>query len=779
VLIVDDDPVQLRLSAMQLELAGFKVSCCSNARTAIEMAHADRPDVIMSDVLMDDADGFALCRMVRLDEGLKTTPVVLVSAHFHDRDDRELALQVGAQALVGRTTDHSSEIEALRASVGSQPLAVEAVAEMPPLYSVRMARQLSRMLKKSQSAEARYRALIDHANDAIAVLGDNGEMLEVNRRMTEMLGLPAAQLIGRSLHDFVVPEARDGAVDEACAHPIRRADGTIVYISFSAAPVELEGRTTILSIGRDETVRVEHVRALRRTDQTYRSLVENLPDAVWTARPDGTLLFLSSNISKIIGLSAQEVTAESVEARFERIVPEDREHVRAGFKALLTHDTLFDVEYRMERPTGELVWVRNRATTSRVDGRVDQIVGVLSDISARRRLEDQLRQAQKMEAVGQLTGGIAHDFNNMLAVVLANCHFLVDDLPEADLRRADALEILRSAERAAALTKQLLALSRRQVLEPTTLNLNTVIDSLKAMLGRLIGEDISLTITSTPGLGSIRADAGQVEQVIMNLVVNARDAMPMGGTVSIATSNGSIEAATAEASQLQLPAGRYVLITVSDSGSGMDEATQRHMFEPFFTTKEKGKGTGLGLSTSYGIIRQSGGAIRVASEVGRGSVFTVYLPRVDADDQPKARRPAEAKTFAGAESILVIEDDAPVRNAVQRMLSSYGYQVMVAENAEQAVQLAKNASKPISLVLSDVIMPGPSGPHAVEAIQTDNPLIKVLYMSGHTDHAALRDVTLSGQAEFIQKPFSPQMLAKRVRATLDVKRPASASSAVS
>jgi PAS domain S-box-containing protein len=385
------------------------------------------------------------------------------------------------------------------------------------------------------------------------------------------------------------------------------------------------------------------------------------------------------------------------------------------------------------------------------------------DASERARIEAQLRQAQKMEAVARLTGGIAHDFNNILAAILAHSHFLLDDLSPDDPRRADADEVRAAAERGAALTRQLLAFSRSQVLEPTIVDLNVVVGGLEKMLRRLIGEDIELRIVRAPGLGAVRADSGQIEQVIMNLVVNSRDAMPLGGTLTIETANVDLDAALTD-DYTTIEPGRWVMVAVRDTGTGMDADTLRRVFDPFFTTKEKGRGTGLGLSVSYGIVQQSGGTIGVTSRPGQGATFRVYLPRVaDGEVHAVTTRPVKAAA-RGSETVLVVEDDDRVRAVVKRMLIDHGYRVLLARNADEALGVCASHAGPIELMLSDVVMPGKTGVELVSDVRATRPEMRCLLMTGYSDHAVMR--TADPEIAFIQKPFGPDALARKVREVL-------------
>jgi two-component system cell cycle sensor histidine kinase/response regulator CckA len=383
-----------------------------------------------------------------------------------------------------------------------------------------------------------------------------------------------------------------------------------------------------------------------------------------------------------------------------------------------------------------------------------------------KRLEDHLRQSQKMEAIGQLAGGIAHDFNNLLTAILGYSQILLDRLSEDDPTRFEISEIEAAAKRAARLTRQLLALSRKQVLQPEVLELNAMVGKLQNMLRRLIREDIALSTHLCPELGRIKADPGQLEQIIVNLVVNARDAMPTGGNLTIGTANVDLDQLYADAHPEVRP-GRYVALTVSDSGMGMDTATQVRIFEPFFTTKEEGKGTGLGLSTVFGIVKQSNGHITVDSQPGKGTTIKVYLPITNERLEIAETQSAVLESRIASETVLLVEDEAPVRRLVSRILQACGYRVVEAQDGEEAWRQYQHRNGPIHLMLTDVVMPVTSGPDLARGITALDPQIKVLYMSGYTDSAIMRNGVLDPGVAYIQKPFTPGDLARKVREVLD------------
>ncbi len=419
--------------------------------------------------------------------------------------------------------------------------------------------------------------------------------------------------------------------------------------------------------------------------------------------------------------------------------------------------------WRHRTKSGRIIEVEIAVHEIRYTGETVQLA-VIMDITGRRQLEDQLRQAQKMEAVGMLAGGVAHDFNNLLTIITGYSQLILNNLRPNDPNRHSAEQIMKAGERAAALTKQLLAFSRRQVLQPKVIDLNKLVSGLNTMLQRLIGEDIDLRLVLHPELGTVSADPGQIEQVIMNLVVNARDAMPKGGVLTIETNHVHLDEHYANR-HIAVKAGAYVLLAVSDNGGGMDSATQARLFEPFFTTKTAGRGTGLGLSTVFGIVKQSGGSVDVYSEVGKGTTVKVYLPRVD---QPAVHEPEGHvnPVERGSETILVVEDDEMVRTLVRETLEREGYKLLEAPGPLEARSVSDHFHGPIQLMITDVVMPKVSGRELAAQLSPVRPDMKILYMSGYTDNAILASGILQKEVAFLQKPFTPGALTQKVREVL-------------
>jgi len=398
-------------------------------------------------------------------------------------------------------------------------------------------------------------------------------------------------------------------------------------------------------------------------------------------------------------------------------------------------------------------------------GQPVEIEGIGRNTTRRRRLEAQLRQAQKMEAVGRLAGGVAHDFNNLLTVISGFGQLVLGRLDRTDPKSQHMAEILKASDRAAALTQQLLAFSRQQVLQPQVLDLNVTMANTASLLRRTLGEDIELSIIPGHGLGRVKADSGEIDRAIMNLAVNARDAMPHGGTLTIRTDNVTLDESYARL-HYSVPPGEYVQLSVTDTGCGMDAETQRHLFEPFFTTKDPGKGTGLGLATVHGIVRQSGGHITVYSEVGHGTCFKIYFPRVDEVTKPSPEPGVLEEHRGGTETILLVEDEAMVRDLAQEVLKESGYKVIAVDRPDEALKISDQSQGPIDLILTDVVMPGMSGPELVERIKPKRPDIKVLYVSGYAADALVRHGLPHSKTAFLQKPFSPAALTRKVREVL-------------
>jgi two-component system, cell cycle sensor histidine kinase and response regulator CckA len=561
----------------------------------------------------------------------------------------------------------------------------------------------------------------------------------LSRQYRSMAALP---LIGdgRPIGVFNIYAADTGVFDD---QEVRLLDDVANDISFA-----LEG------------VRRDFER--QQAEERFRLVVENIREVFWITNASGGLEFLSPAYETIWGRPPQPIY-ERRESWLDTVHPDDRSRMEESMRTQLDTGATDDT-YRIVRPDGTVRWIRSRSFPVRDrTGRLERIVGTSADVTEQRQLEEQFLQAQKMESIGRLAGGIAHDFNNLLTVINGTAELAALDLPRDSALRTDLLQIRQSGERAAALTRQLLALSRQQILRPLIINLTTVVRGMQSMLRRLISEHVELAFRLDDRLGQVKADPGQIEQVILNLTVNAQDAMPDGGTLTVETGRVYLDTGDA-ANHLATRTGPYAMLAVSDTGIGMDEATRQRIFEPFFTTKEIGKGTGLGLSTVYGIVQQSGGGLFVYSEPGRGTTFKVYFPLVD--EVPDVPIAFDGDDQSGTETILLVEDEPALRALTRRVLSSAGYTVLDAGTGDGALAVLAAYDGPVHLMLTDVVMPGMNGRDLAVRVTAMRPDIKVLYASGYTDDAIFRHGVLDDGSHFISKPYAPAELRRKVRAVL-------------
>ncbi len=638
-----------------------------------------------------------------------------------------------------------------------------------------------------RASEERFRAMFDSAGVGIVLLGRDGRALGANPALCDMLGCAAEVLQDRNLIEFAHSEDRDthqtlfqelvqgkrGQYKSETRY--HRDDGALMWGNLTVSALPGTNGKPQFAIGMVEDItarkRLEQQlqeaqrQALQREKSERRRAekeAEKLshfprmnPNPVVEITEDGRLTYLNE--------AAQGIVRDAGSADSTAILPSGiREIVE---KCLLSGEKLAGVEAELGGRT--LTWSFYPIVPDGI------VYGYGFDITERLELEAQLRSVQRLEAAGRLAGGVAHDFNNIVMTITGLCEMLVDDLAEGDPMREDLKEIDKAADRAAALTRQLLAFSRKQMLQPMLLNLNDVTAEMQKMLRRLIGEDIELELNLDPDLGSVEADPGQIEQVIMNLAVNARDAMPRGGRFAISTANIDLREDRPESARLLKP-GRYTLLTVSDTGMGMDEETKSRIFEPFFTTKEAGKGTGLGLATVYGIVRQSDGHIAVETSPGAGATFKIYLPRAEETAEQDRNPVVEGGLDQGSETILIVEDEDGVRSLARRILRKHGYRVLDARHGGEALLLCERHDGEIDLMLTDVVMPQMSGRELAERLAPLRPDMRVLFMTGYTDDAIIHHGVLDSDIDIIQKPFRPEALLRKIREVLKAEKLAAA-----
>jgi two-component system, cell cycle sensor histidine kinase and response regulator CckA len=612
------------------------------------------------------------------------------------------------------------------------------------------------------------------------------DVTPVYARLWQYLGLVFVVLLGSSLLALVLTTLLQKVVSQPILDLARTATRLTIHKDYSVrAPkggrdeigVLIDGFNAMLAMVEEhETERQrahdvleqrveERTKALRESERRFRDMLQNLKLLAVILDSQGNVTFCNEHLLQLTGWPSADVLGQDFFGRF--VVPERRPSARGEFLEkvrrgeLSLHEESEIVTRDAERRLVSWTHTVLRDAVGRVIGTAS--IGI--DMTEEKRLEERLRQSQKLEAVGRLAGGVAHDFNNLLTIILGYSDLVLLATREATVRE-HAGEVKKASERAAALTKQLLAFSRRQVLQPSVLDLNAVVADTDKMLRRLIGEDIELLSVGPVDLGRVKADRGQIEQVLVNLVVNARDAMPEGGSLTIETENVHLDEAYAHAHGVSQP-GPYVRLSVTDNGHGMDAATQARIFEPFFTTKKEGKGTGLGLATVYGIVKQSGGYIWVYSEPGRGTTFRIYLPRAAEDATVVRPAPPPATTnLRGTETILVVEDDESLRRMAAEALQLFGFRVLQAPSAEDALTVIEQ-SNGIDLLLTDIVMPHMSGRELARQLATRRPDLKIIFMSGYAEQAAVRQGLIDPHQAFISKPFTPEALVRKLRSVLD------------
>jgi PAS domain S-box-containing protein len=632
----------------------------------------------------------------------------------------------------------------------------------------RLEAQQQYAVERQRESQQAYQLIAENTSELITLIDGQGHIIYASPSYLPTLGYHPEEVQRINMNVYVHPDDLAGTraefrqlFERGRAQSIlryRHADSSWRWIEISGTHVVQQDRVFALIVGRDVTARKQMEDELREREYSYRTLLEQASDGIFVTNAQGDYITVNPRACEMLGYSESELLQMNVRD----VLPPGEtsraplriDEIRAGHTVV--HERQFLRKDGSRFPVEISAKVLN-------DGRMQ---GIVRDITERKRLESQLLQAQKMEGIGQLAGGIAHDFNNLLTVISGYADFVREALPPDDPTLADIDEIRKAAQRASSLTQQLLAFARKQVIEPYVINLNTLILNMEKLLRRLIGEDVDLVALPAPDLGQVRVDPGQIEQVIMNLAVNARDAMPDGGQLTIETANVVLDANYARRHISVVP-GEYVLIAVSDTGSGMDEATQQHIFEPFFTTKAPGHGTGLGLATCYGIVKQHGGNIWLYSELGQGTTFKIYLPRVDEPPVDVFHR-NERRWHGGSETVLIVEDEVAVRTLAVRALREHGYQVIEASNGSEALQLVRaQQTATIDLLLTDVVMPQMGGKALVAQLTEIYPQLKVLFVSGYAASAIVQHGQLEPNTMFLQKPFSPTSIVRKVREVLD------------
>jgi PAS domain S-box-containing protein len=621
-----------------------------------------------------------------------------------------------------------------------------------------------------RASEAEMKALFRSMTDVIIVFDRDGRHLKIAPTKTRQLYRPVAERLGKTIREIFPVDKADlflVQIQQALlTQHTQRVEysldmhGELRWYDASVSPMTDD---TVVWVARDITERKKALAQQQKSEERYRDLVENAHDIIYSHDLAGNYTSMNKAGGKITGYTIEEALKLNIT---ETVAPGYLPKIQESMQRKLSGESVTAYEIEIVAKDGRHIPVEVNTKYVYEDGVAVGIQGIARDVTERRQLEEQLRQSQKMEAIGQLAGGVAHDFNNLLTAINGYTGLALRKIDERSLIKPYLEEVQKAGERAANLTRQLLAFGRKQILQPVSLDLNNIVSDMNKMLRRLIGEDIMLTAKLADGLRTIKADPGQVEQVLVNLVVNARDAMPYGGHLTIETVNVELGIDYAK-THLGVNPGNYVMLAVSDTGTGMSEEVRGRIFEPFFTTKDKDKGTGLGLSTVYGIVQQSGGSIWVYSEPDQGTSFKVYLPEGDSVIESHERRAVEEEVARGSETVLLVEDEDVVRGLAAHILEDAGYRVIKARGGDEAIEFCSQETEPIDLLLTDVVMPEKSGKEVADRVTSMRPRLKVLFMSGYTDEAIVNHGVLDSGIEFIQKPFTPLALSKKVREVLD------------
>jgi two-component system, cell cycle sensor histidine kinase and response regulator CckA len=760
ILILEDVPMDAELVEYELERASvpFVARRVDSRDAFLQELEEFRPDLILSDYTLPRFDGMTALSLAR--ERVPSIPFLIVTGSVNE--------ETAVGCMKAGATDYL-----LKSNLARIGPAIEAALERERSHAEKI--QAESALAAS---ERRFRSLVQNSSDLVTIVAPDGTILYASDSAERIVGHPPSSLVGTSLLGYLEPsdvEPVRGLLQNANGKPsvtgpiefsLRRPDGSPVWLE--AVGTNLLNDATIRGIvlnARDVSERKRADRALRESEERYRDLFDNASDLVCMTAPDGALLYVNKAWQQGTGYYEDEIGRMQL---LDIVHPDSREHCTAVLHQVLQGERLDHVELIFVPKAGTAITVEGNLSCTFKDGLPSVVRGIYRDVTERKRVEEHLRRAERMQAAGKLAGGVAHEVNNMMTGVIGFSEFLLRSLDPADPRRADVEEVIKAGSRAADVTRQLLAFTRQQFLRPQIVEINAVVTEMEKMLRRSLGEDKQLELRLSPDAGQMRADRGQLEQVLINLVLNARDAVTGHGRVTVETASAVWDSAYAQRHEgVEIPLGRYVMLAVSDTGCGMEPDVQARIFEPFFTTKPIGQGTGLGLSTVYGIVKQSGGFVWVYSEPGQGSVFKVYLPEARASRMTEAPPEPTPVPRGGSETILVIEDEEIVRHLASRGLRDHGYTVIDAKNGAEAFQYIQEHPGTVDLVLSDVVMPEMGGRELAQSLALSDPDLPILFMSGYTGDDVVQRGLLDPGAPFQQKPFTPAALALKVRSLLD------------
>jgi two-component system, cell cycle sensor histidine kinase and response regulator CckA len=790
ILIVDDEADNRRLLEVMLGPDGYLVLTAASGDEALAMIAQQEPDLVLLDIMMPGMNGYEVAKQIKDNVATKPIPIIMITV-LEDRDALMLGLAAGVDDFLTKPVNRGELLLRVR-----NLLRLKAYGDYYDKYSHMLEGEVDSRSADLVESERLYRSTFDAAPVGIVHVGLDGGCLRVNQHLCDLLGYTRDELRSIALQDLF--HAEDASEKIEALHQMvsqtvdrhvveerryRRKDGTFLWTrANTSVHRDSSGQAQhLISVIEDISDRRaleaqirQSVVSLTASEQRYRTLVESANDAIAVLTPEGVVREVNQRWVAIVGLPRRQLVGRNVRD----FAPSGKEDETAQmFDQTIASNATRSTPLEIATSDGSTVLMEFSSTAIDVAGeRLVLMIG--RDVTEQRQLEKQLRQAQKLEVLGQLAGGVAHDFNNLLTVVLGSSEVLLLELAADDPSRIEVLEIKKAGERATGLTQQLLAFSRKQVLQPSLLDFNELLSGMEPLLRRLIATHVDLVVRLGPTAGTIKIDPTQLEQLVVNLVVNAADAMPRGGKLTIETSHLRLDESYRKR-HLPVAPGDYIMLAVSDTGVGMDEATSQRIFEPFFTTKEVGKGTGLGLATVYGIVKQSGGDIWVYSEPGHGTVFKIYLPQVAAAASAAIKvSAASEESRGGSETILLVEDDEAVRRLARLSLERSGYSVVDSANPKEALRAANQFGGQIDLLLSDVVMPESEGLPLFQRLAEIRPSLRVLYMSGYADEAVIRHGIVVEGTPFLQKPFTPFALSAKVRAVLDGPWPTAATVAL-
>ena len=792
VLIADDEQKNLILLEDFFTGLGHEVMAAENGKIALEMARSNPPEIIISDILMPVMDGFKLCQEWNKDSRLKDIPFIFFTATYTSEDDEKFALGLGAARFIVKPFPMKKLIEIVNEIIKNRregklvlPEHTEITDETAVIkeHFVRMSRKLEDKLVQLEQArqviyesEEKFRAIAHNAIDAIILIDNEGCISYWNPAAETIFGYKRNEAIGKQFHQLLAPNrfhdtirkgftrfkvtGKGAFIGKSIELEAIRKGGTEFPMELSLSALIVKGKRNALGIVRD-------ISARQKADEKMRKLshaVEQSASAVIITDSERVIEYVNPMFTQMSGYSADEVVGKKPDVfrsgeLSSGVFSEIWETITAGKE--------WRGEFHNKKRTGELYWVSASVSAIRDSGgKISHYLSVQEDITEKKLLEKQLIQAQKMEAIGTLAGGVAHDFNNLLGVIIGYSDYLLTKLDKEDQMYKIMEDIRKAGQRGAGLTDQLLAFSRKQALKQEILALNGVVAETEKMLERLISEDIELTTDLEPELWLVKADQGQITQILMNLTINARDAMAQGGKIVIKTENMNIDEEFCQRFSYARP-GQFVRLSVEDTGVGMDQEIMSHIFDPFFTTKEIGKGTGLGLSVIYGIVKQHEGWVNVYSEPGQGSVFRIYLPASFASEAKEFEEEVPIEELQGhGERVLLVEDERMLREFAVRTLPENGYVVFAAEKAEEALELFEREKGEFHIVFSDVVLPGINGVKLVDRLLVKKPELKVLLSSGYMEDKSQLSVIRKRGFNFLQKPYTLVELLKSLKETL-------------